>query len=321
MTFKFSWLVPICLQVRAKTDVKLWGIDRDSYRRILMGSTIRKRKMYDEFLSRVSILESLDKWERLTVADALETVSFEDSETIVRQGEPGNDFYIIVEGCATVLQQRGEVSNYFVSFSIQLVFRDILHSLKAFHEINFLLFVLFFKRAKNQAKLDASDHQTTSARLLCCWIALVLQQSSLVLHSNVSNWIVPDSNVCSVCALTSWSATSPNTTASFHCRSRTRSNSVSSSSTIKWNVSSQPSLGFLSTPLWRWRKINETFYLLSHSKWLRNENIFIFIFIIVSICISFMRTMKVSVVSMTSTTSLEFYLSLKVLFWLNYCSE
>jgi cAMP-dependent protein kinase regulator len=66
--------------------------------------------MYDEFLSRVSILESLDKWERLTVADALEPICFDESETIVRQGEPGNDFYIIVEGCATVLQQRGEVS-------------------------------------------------------------------------------------------------------------------------------------------------------------------------------------------------------------------
>ena len=40
----------------ANSDVKLWGIDRDSYRRILMGSTIRKRKMYEEFLSKVSIL-------------------------------------------------------------------------------------------------------------------------------------------------------------------------------------------------------------------------------------------------------------------------
>lgn len=40
----------------AATDVKLWGIDRDSYRRILMGSTIRKRKMYEEFLSKVPIL-------------------------------------------------------------------------------------------------------------------------------------------------------------------------------------------------------------------------------------------------------------------------
>ncbi|XP_055308665.1 cAMP-dependent protein kinase type I regulatory subunit isoform X2 [Sitodiplosis mosellana] len=99
---------PRAATVRAKTDVKLWGIDRDSYRRILMGSTIRKRKMYEEFLSRVSILESLDKWERLTVADALEPVSFEDGETIVKQGEAGDDFYIIVEGCAVVLQQKNE---------------------------------------------------------------------------------------------------------------------------------------------------------------------------------------------------------------------
>lgn len=52
--------------------------------------------------------ESLDKWERLTVADALEPVTFEDGETIVRQGEPGEDFYIIVDGTAVVLQQRSE---------------------------------------------------------------------------------------------------------------------------------------------------------------------------------------------------------------------
>lgn len=97
---------PRAATVKAKTDVKLWGLDRDSYRRILMGSTIRKRKMYEEFLSKVSILESLEKWERYTVADALEPCGFEDGETIVRQGEPGDDFYIIVEGRAVVMQQR-----------------------------------------------------------------------------------------------------------------------------------------------------------------------------------------------------------------------
>lgn len=99
---------PRAATVCAKTDVKLWGIDRDSYRRILMGSTIRKRKMYEEFLARVSILESLDKWERMTVADSLETVTFDDGDTIVKQGEAGDDFYIIVEGCAVVLQQKAE---------------------------------------------------------------------------------------------------------------------------------------------------------------------------------------------------------------------
>ena len=41
--------------------------------------------------------ESLDKWERLTVADALEPVLYEDGHEIVRQGDPGEDFFIITE--------------------------------------------------------------------------------------------------------------------------------------------------------------------------------------------------------------------------------
>ena len=87
-----------CLSIlQAKTDLKLWAIDRVSYRRIIMLSQIRKRQLYERFLEKVSILESLDKWERLTVADALEPVSFEDGEYVVIQGEQGEDFYIIVE--------------------------------------------------------------------------------------------------------------------------------------------------------------------------------------------------------------------------------
>ncbi|KAG1706988.1 cAMP-dependent protein kinase regulatory subunit [Nymphon striatum] len=99
---------PRAATVRAKTHNKLWAIDRDTYRRILMGSTIRKRKKYDEFLSKVSILESLDKWERLTVADSLEPVQFEDRATIVEQGHPGNDFFIITEGTAIVYQRKND---------------------------------------------------------------------------------------------------------------------------------------------------------------------------------------------------------------------
>lgn len=41
--------------------------------------------------------ESLDKWERLTVADALEPVTFNDGDIIVEQGMPGDDFFIIEE--------------------------------------------------------------------------------------------------------------------------------------------------------------------------------------------------------------------------------
>ncbi|XP_054717060.1 cAMP-dependent protein kinase regulatory subunit-like isoform X1 [Uloborus diversus] len=99
---------PRAATVKAKIDCKLWAIDRDTYRRILMGSTIRKRKMYQEFLSKVSVLESLDDWERLTVADALEPMQFNDGDIIVEQGQPGDDFFIIEDGTAVVLQRRSD---------------------------------------------------------------------------------------------------------------------------------------------------------------------------------------------------------------------
>lgn len=109
---------PRAADVRAKTQLKLWAIDRDSYRRILMGSQIKKRRMYEEFLSKISILESLDQWERLTVADALEPVQFDNGQEVVVQGQPGNDFYIIVEGTAAVLQRRTEDEDYTIVGSL-----------------------------------------------------------------------------------------------------------------------------------------------------------------------------------------------------------
>lgn len=95
---------PRAATIKAKEKAKLWGIDRDSYRRILMGSTMRKRKMYEDFLAKVPILQSLDSWERMTVADALEPCQFDDGQVIIKQGDPGDDFFIIIEGEAVCLQ-------------------------------------------------------------------------------------------------------------------------------------------------------------------------------------------------------------------------
>lgn len=61
----------------------------------------------------IFITENLDKWERLTVADSLEAVSFEDEEVVVKQGEAGNDFFIILEGTAIVsLLLTSQKSNF-----------------------------------------------------------------------------------------------------------------------------------------------------------------------------------------------------------------
>ncbi|NXP69807.1 KAP0 kinase, partial [Ramphastos sulfuratus] len=98
---------PRAATVKAKTNVKLWGIDRDSYRRILMAKS-KKSECPEKLTVVMNSAESLDKWERLTVADALEPVQFEDGQKIVVQGEPGDEFFIILEGTAAVLQRRSE---------------------------------------------------------------------------------------------------------------------------------------------------------------------------------------------------------------------
>jgi len=93
---------PRAATVTAATNVKLWGIDRDSYKKVLMESTMKKRKLYGEFLNSLSVLDELDKWERLTVADALEAVEFEDEEIVFSKGDTGKEFFFILEGEAVV---------------------------------------------------------------------------------------------------------------------------------------------------------------------------------------------------------------------------
>jgi cAMP-dependent protein kinase regulator len=45
----------------------------------------------------LSISAPLNHWERLTVADALEPEVYHDGEVIIRQGERGDSFFIIVD--------------------------------------------------------------------------------------------------------------------------------------------------------------------------------------------------------------------------------
>eukprot|EP01117_Protostelium_nocturnum_P011136 TRINITY_DN4047_c0_g1_i1.p1 TRINITY_DN4047_c0_g1~~TRINITY_DN4047_c0_g1_i1.p1 ORF type:complete len:382 (-),score=68.63 TRINITY_DN4047_c0_g1_i1:209-1354(-) len=106
---------PRAATVKAVTDVRLWAIDRASYRGVLMATTLKKRKLYESFLEKVPILQTLTKWERLIVADALEPVTFRNEHVILREGEPGDKFYIILEGTCVVYAKGSEVARLGVS--------------------------------------------------------------------------------------------------------------------------------------------------------------------------------------------------------------
>ena len=56
--------------------------------------------MYESFLAEVPLLKSLESYERHKIADALESVYFQDKEQVMKQGDIGDQFYLIESGTA-----------------------------------------------------------------------------------------------------------------------------------------------------------------------------------------------------------------------------
>lgn len=119
--------MPRAATVRAVTPVKLWALDRMTFRSTLQDATLKvgghlarllrvwltqrarlqKRQHYKDILSRVPLLANLDQYELLKVADALRVDFYETGAVIIRQGDVGDRFYIILEGSVTVLKDDG----------------------------------------------------------------------------------------------------------------------------------------------------------------------------------------------------------------------
>jgi cAMP-dependent protein kinase regulator len=93
---------PRAATIVAETEGLLWALDRRSFQQILAEGASKKRTMYESFLNRVPILGSMSRYERVKLADALESEMYMPGDVIVRQGEPGEKFYIIENGTVSV---------------------------------------------------------------------------------------------------------------------------------------------------------------------------------------------------------------------------
>lgn len=89
---------PRAATIKATTDGTLWAMNRETFRNIVLRKAFEKRKMYEELLEKVSILSTLSSYERVSIADALISKSFEANEVIIKQGDPGKEMYFIEDG-------------------------------------------------------------------------------------------------------------------------------------------------------------------------------------------------------------------------------
>lgn len=95
--------------ISSESGCTVWALDRVTFRRILMESTFARRRMYESFLEEVPILATLTPYERSKIADALETKKFTVGEIIIKEGDPGDAFYLLENGEADVF--KGDASN------------------------------------------------------------------------------------------------------------------------------------------------------------------------------------------------------------------
>ena len=97
---------PRAATVLAMEPCTLWSLDRITFRTIILKAAHRRRTMYEQFLSSVDLLASLEPEERSKVADALVSRVYEDGEAVVRQGEMGDTFFFVEEGNAVVTKAQ-----------------------------------------------------------------------------------------------------------------------------------------------------------------------------------------------------------------------
>ncbi|XP_071817983.1 cAMP-dependent protein kinase type II regulatory subunit-like isoform X3 [Apostichopus japonicus] len=80
----------------------IWALGRDSFRRIVLKNAARKRRVYENLLESVSMLKSLEPYERMNLADALVTKPYSDGQCIISQGDDADGCYFVEEGTVRV---------------------------------------------------------------------------------------------------------------------------------------------------------------------------------------------------------------------------
>ncbi|XP_031571158.1 cAMP-dependent protein kinase type II regulatory subunit-like isoform X2 [Actinia tenebrosa] len=93
---------PRAATIVATTEGILWALDRTTFRRILLKAAAKKRKALEGFLEKVPMLQEITEYERMNLADALNSKSFKDGECIIKQGDEADYMYFVEAGVVSI---------------------------------------------------------------------------------------------------------------------------------------------------------------------------------------------------------------------------
>ena len=97
--------------VRALAECKVWVLDGEIFKKIIMKTVLNRRATELNFLNKVDLFKNLDRYEKLSLLDGLKTVWFDKGDVIIREGEIGDLFYIVEEGHVECFQKQNIPKN------------------------------------------------------------------------------------------------------------------------------------------------------------------------------------------------------------------
>ncbi|CAJ1329897.1 unnamed protein product [Effrenium voratum] len=99
------YFAPRAATVQASDDASVWIIDRGNFKKIMAKSSDEKETEYLKYLEKVDMLSPLKRDEKMALAKCLTEVSFNKGEVIMKQGEPGDAFYLLIDGSVDFIKE------------------------------------------------------------------------------------------------------------------------------------------------------------------------------------------------------------------------
>jgi len=104
---------PRAASIIARTECKLWRLDRPTFQFIMRSGSIRRREKYELFMRRVPLFSQLDAYDISQIMEAIIPRDYYPGETIIKEGESGaKTFFILESGHADAFKGEQLVLRY-----------------------------------------------------------------------------------------------------------------------------------------------------------------------------------------------------------------
>jgi cAMP-dependent protein kinase regulator len=89
---------PRAATIIANEECQLWKLDRETFNHIVKEAANKRRQRYEQFLTKVQILSTMEPYERSKLSDAFKELKFAAGDIIIREGDDGSDLYLVQDG-------------------------------------------------------------------------------------------------------------------------------------------------------------------------------------------------------------------------------